>query len=282
MKTQTISALVRALWIGAAALALALLALWIVWPAVADADGPSGSFNAAGNCRPGRACKAKSFSATAAAGAPSIVSTLGSYWYPAGAANPVRRVYASATNELFVENMSVRTGNSFIANTPSGSSALSLTVNGARVDVGAGTNDYVYSDGTNILTPAKLCDDSGSNCATFTPRTTFAGYAAVNTEALVFVQTRTTWAGTAQSLEFTTTVAGVGAGNAVLKLANTSKGTSCTVTFACTTAAGTLSSASPSCGLTVNTGDILAVSWDASSACTTLPTGNVVVTSERT
>ena len=40
--------------------------------------------------------------------------------------------------------------------TASGSNAISLSTNGARVDLGTGANDYLYSDGTGIQTPGQI------------------------------------------------------------------------------------------------------------------------------
>jgi hypothetical protein len=55
-------------------------------------------------------------------------------------------------------NAATLTSNSFSgtqsSTVSSGSNTLACTVNGERVDLGTGANDYLYSDGTNVLTPA--------------------------------------------------------------------------------------------------------------------------------
>lgn len=48
------------------------------------------------------------------------------------------------------------TGNMWQSASPSGGYALKVTINGARVDLGLGSGDYLYSDGTGIRSPAPL------------------------------------------------------------------------------------------------------------------------------
>lgn len=45
------------------------------------------------------------------------------------------------------------TGRTFNSTATSGNNAVSVATNGARIDVGAGSNDYLASDGTTITTP---------------------------------------------------------------------------------------------------------------------------------
>lgn len=47
-------------------------------------------------------------------------------------------------------------GNGVSLSTGSGSNAVVLTTNGARVDLGTGSNDYLNSDGTDITTPGSV------------------------------------------------------------------------------------------------------------------------------
>lgn len=202
-----------------------------------------------------------------------------------------------------------------------GSNAVGLTTNGARVDLGTGSNDYLKSDGTRIETPGSLqfigvdtaslgsasdhegalqydTDDNRLKTSDGTAWGVVAlaeeihGYSNINVEEQPFAVKNAAhpgkvYEGDAQGvyggLRFVVTTAGSGAGSAVLKLTG-SGGTTCTVSFACDLVAGSVvgddetiaCSSSDTAVVTADT-DVL-LSWNSTSNCTTLPSGNASAT----
>lgn len=160
----------------------------------------------------------------------------------------------------------------------SGTNAITLTTNGARVDFGAGASDYATSDGTTVTFAGPTSSASNVNTGgvftrsgvevaqpTITSATSIGTILTANFElGGIRFQAPATFTRFGQ----TTLVTGVGAGNLTIQVYNvTGAAVVCTRTLACGLALG-MSSAS--CSGTVAAADDVVLRIDA-SACTTSP-----------
>lgn len=264
---------------------LALLALVLLPWALAHAD-------PAGSCQQGEKCTASAFRATSSTN-PIVVPADGEVcldgttcdykiWYDSGAQritldepNTTNKTYApdglQVANGLQVDSGGVTVTSSTVSSSAaSGNNAFAVTINGARIDFGAGASDHCSSDGTTIT-----CGP----IAGVAQAIVFGGYSADLGEDVDWVHNRLelpagSWR--IDKVSFTHTTSGT-AGNCILEIENETDVTTCTLTVTGDAAPGTHTETSE-CGLTVSDEDVIAINWSGASTCATPAQGNAVVT----
>lgn len=122
----------------------------------------------------------------------------------------------------------------------------------------------------------KMCDGSAYGIVSHTT-SSLSGYTINDTEAAPFAATALRSDVTSVYHCFTVVTPGVGAGNAIPAIYNSTAAANMdTGSLVCASAVGVVSCRGPQ-AVTGNASDVIHLRWDATSACTTLPIGNYSV-----